>query len=272
MSAPIAFHIMFALVDRRVIFRTPAERVAAYNRLMRIAAPFGLLLVHLGSDHVHVVVACSPADVPRFAHAIECSWTHLLGDGPGFARYHAKAVMDQGHLRTLVRYILRQDEHHAQSLDPFHLGSNAPDLCGGRAGRGDLRARFAQFLPSIGRREIERIVLGETVRPVRKFGPAPSGLTGESLERHLRGAAASAVGMWDLVGKRRPVAEARAALLRLCRETELGRTVEHARVLRCHPNYVATVARRTPSRDINDAVSWQVAFRLQRIATRQAVE
>ncbi len=271
MSTPIAFHVMFALLDRRVIFRTPAERLEGARRLIGIGSKFGLLFFHLGSDHVHVVVCCSPAEVPRFAHAIECSWTHLLGDGPGFAHYHAKPVTDQGHLVTLVRYVFQQDEHHEQALDPFHLGSNAPELCGGRLDRGGLRARFARVLPSMGPHRIERLLLGEPLRSPAKLGAAPAGLSGEALERHLRAAAAAAVGAADLTGTARPVADARAALLRLCTETALGRTVELPRLLRCRAKYLPPLGRRVVPPEVARAVGWQVAFRLQKIAaqTRQ---
>ncbi len=268
MSTPIAFHIMFALLDRRVIFRTPAERAEGVRRLIRIGSKFGLLLFHLGSDHVHVVVCCSPAELPRFAHAIECSWTHLLGDGPGFAHYHAKAVTDQGHLERLVRYVFLQDEHHEQALDPFHLGSNAPELCGGRLDPSGLGARFARLLPRMGPRNIEKMLLGEPLRPPAMLGPAPAGLTGEALERQLRSAAAAAVGEVDLRRRAAHVAEARAALLRVCEQTDLGRTVDLARLLRCRPKHLPHLRRREVSVEVTRAVRWQVSFRLQRIECR----
>lgn len=268
MSTPIAFHIMFALAGRRVIFRTPAERALAYRRLLRIGRNFGLLFFHLGSDHIHVVAACSPSELPRFAHAIECSWKFVVGDGPGFAHYHAKPVNDQGHLETLVRYIFQQDEHHSQQLDPFHVGSNAPDLCGGRLGSEPVSDRFRRYLPSIGRPAIERILVGGRVRSVDSFGAAPVGRAERDLERLLRGAAASAVGQADLSGKARPLARARVALLRICDQTPLGRTVVEHRLLDCHPKHVAALRRREASPAVERAVRWQIAFRLQRLERR----
>ncbi len=263
MSTPIAFHIMFALLDRRVIFKTPAERAAAYRRLARIGAQFGVLLFHLGSDHIHVVATCTPAELPRFAHAIECSWKQLIGGGVGFAHYHVKPVTDQGHLEALVRYVLRQDVRHAHQLDPFHLGTNAPDLCGGRVGAPHFLSTFRQFLPSIGRRDIERIVLDDVVRSVQGFGAAPGGRTGVDLERVLRAAAAASVGRAELTGSSHLVSRARGAVVRLCRSSALGETVDPARLVGCHRNYIPTLLEREGRADVDRAVRWQVAFRLQ---------
>jgi len=264
MSNPIAFHVMHSLIDRRVIFPTPEARADAYRRAHRLGAEFGLGWFHLGTDHVHVVLFCTPERVHRWANSIESSWKQGCGLPVGFARYHAKPVVDQGHLRTLIRYVFAQEQHHGSTLDLDHLGSTAPDLCGGRL-LGALAARTTRLhLPRLRPERIESILLsGGRLRSIKEFGPAPAGLVEEPLERVLRDAAAAALGRATLPRSGNLGAQARRALLELA-AGPLGTTIEPTRLLGVGRSSLFRLRSLPMDPTIFAAVRWQVAFRLTR--------
>jgi hypothetical protein len=268
---PIAFHTMHSLADRRVIFKTRTERVEAYHRALRIGARFDLGWFHLGTDHVHAVVFCPENAVARWAQSVEASWTLGVGLPIGFGRYHCKPVHDQGHLETLLGYVLRQDRRHERRFDPLHSGSNGPDLCGGRLTGAGPRTLVEQYLPRFGPRRIEELLLGRPSRPLHEFGPAPTGLVGPALERVLRSAAASAVGRADLRSTRGNVWAARRALLHLVRKHQLGQTVDERRMLGCSSRGLHRLSASPPEPAVRRAVDWQVSFHLTSMEEMPAV-
>lgn len=266
---PIAFHTMHALVDRRVIFPSSDQRVGGYRRALAVGARFGLGWFHLGSDHIHAVVFCAKEEVAWWAHDVECAWTLGAGLPVGFGRYHAKPVVDQGHLETLLGYVLRQESHHGVALDPFHLGSNGPDLCGGR-----LRARKARdeharelvrrMVPRWGPARIDRLLLGGPRQRLSDLGAAPAGLVGVRLEERLLLAGKSALGRTTVLKGGPPARAARQALVQLCRETALGDTVNLPRMLGCSASAVGRLSRSPVDPNVLAVVRWQVEFCLTR--------
>jgi len=267
MSTPIAFHVMHSLRDRRVIFKTPAEYADAYRRALRIGRRFQLGWFRIGADHIHAVLFCSREEVARWANSIESSWTQAAGLGTGFATYHVKPVTDQGHLRALIRYIFNQEAHHGAHPDPDHLGSTGPDLCGGRLVGVDAANITRLHLPRLRRHDIESVLLGGgAMRTLADLGPAPAGLTGESLEGVLRSAMAAAVGRAALrtgTPNSRPLLR---ALLEVVERSPLSLTVELSRLLGRSPSTLRRLRARPVDPRTLAAVLWQVRFRLTRRA------
>ncbi len=267
MSEPIAFHVMHSLRGRRVVFPTLAQRADAYRRAQRIGVDFGLAWFNLGSDHIHSVVLCSRRRAARWANSIESSWKQGVGLEANFAPYHAKAVTDQGHLEKLFDYVIDQSRRHGFTLDPDHLGSTGPDLCGGRL-VGAAATRLArQHLPRLRRLQVERLLLGgHRVRTLQELGAAPAGLAGEPLEEVLRSAAAAAIGSVDLPGRTDLGKLARRALLDVATESPLRETVRAGRLLQLSRSAVDRLRRRPVDARALHAVRWQVAFHLTRRA------
>ncbi len=256
----LAFHFMHRLVDGRVILGTPALRTDAYRRVVRIGRRFGLLFFHLGTDHIHAVVACKAADVPRFAQAVECAITLGTRREVGFGRYHVKPVTDQGHLRTLVAYVLTQEQKHGTSLDPRHYGSNGPDLVGGRIGGEPERDLFARYLPKVSHDRVQELLFGRATRVrLEDMGPAPAGLVGVELEELLRGAAAAALGCSTL-GRRGRANSARRVLLEIVGKMELGQTVEPRRLLKSSRHTLRRLRMCEVDVGVGRAVRWQIEF------------
>ena len=256
----LAFHFMHRLVDGRVILGTPALRADAYRRVRRIGTRYGLLFFHLGTDHIHAVVACEESDVPRFAQAIECSITRGTRREVGFGRYHAKVVADQGHLQTLVRYVLTQEQRHGTAMDPRHHGSNGPDLIGGRIGGEVQRELFARYLPKVTAEYVQALLFAGTPRvPLEELGPAPGGLVGAALEELLRLAAAAAIGCARL-GRRGRARSARRVLLEIVEKMELGETVVPGRLLGSSRHALRRLRLCEIDLDVGRAVRWQIEF------------
>ena len=240
----IAWQTMHATVDRRVIFKDPAARADAAWRVRRIGRKYGLLVFHLGTDHIHTVVTCSRVEVSKYAHALECSLTKGCGLDPGFARYHPKAISDQGHLERMYEYVLGQERHHRTELDPEHLGSNGPDLLGWRLCGAPERRLLRSFAPRIRKNQIERVLLrGRKWLSIETMGAAPHGLHGRKLERLLSRAAASTLGLSSLQGQTLPVLKVRRALLEILRTGDLQDTIELPRLFGNQRRLVRLAAR-----------------------------
>jgi len=261
---PIAFHVMHALQGRPVIFTDLSQRADGYQRALRIGRRFGLLVFALGSDHAHSVVLCAPNQVGRWAHDVECAWQLGSGLAQPFGRYHAKPVLDQGHLRSLVRYVLRQDEHHAQLVDPFHVGTNGPDLCRGRLSGGGTREVLARALPRLAPSQIEGWMLDGPRRGLAELGVAPAGHVAGELEARLVAAAASGIGRRGLERRDALSGKARRALLQIVESSPLGATVVPERMLGCGKDRVWRIRAQPVDPAVERVVRWQVEFRFSK--------
>lgn len=268
---PLAHHVMFALVDRRVIFPTTPVRVDAYHRIIRIGERFLLGWFYLGVDHIHAVVFCSEEDLPRFCQSVESSWKQAERLEVGFSRYHPKRVADQGHLRTLLPYCLKQGSKLEQDPDPFHLGSNGPDLCGGRVTGSAARAVVRTYLPRVRRDVIERLMIGGPRLRLEEFGPAPVWLTGQRLEAHALAAAAAAIAQPDLRALSTLRNEARAALAQIASKAFPG-TVSLERMLGVGRRSVRRLLATEVSQELGSAVRWQLEFRFSKLLVQSKTE
>ena len=227
----IAWHTMHATRDRRVIFKTPTVRADAAWRVRRIGRKYGLLVFHLGTDHIHTVVTCSAQELPGFAQALEVSLTRGCGLDPGFGRYHAKPINDQGHLETTYSYVLRQELHHGTALDPGHIGSNGPDLVGWRLAGQSERELHRRFAPRLRESDLRRILLAGRPRvPLEVLGGAPHGLHGVALETVVKRGAAQALGLVRFGGQSGAMMRVRRALLEILEPLSLAETIDLSRL------------------------------------------
>lgn len=272
----IAVHLNFSRRGRPVITTTPAQRLEAITRIQRIGVRFGLVLCAVLADHIHVVALCDSTRAGALAQAIESSLTQVWGFKPGFSRYFVTPVSNQLHLEKLVDYVLRQAEKHNDPSDPDHLGTNGPELVGGRLlrlKRGGLvipstRVLFRDAIPRIKDDAVERILLGGRRRsPVASFSAAPAGLAGSDLEEVLCAAAAGAIGLPSMPRRGAGVSAARAALLRLVSESPFAGSVEPRRMVGVGRSAFQELRRCEPAAAIANAVRWQVEFRLTRRET-----
>lgn len=265
---PIAFHTMHTLRDRRVIFTTPEARALAYRAAVRIGARFGLGWFHLGVDHIHAVLFCSREDVGRWAQAIESSWTQLIPLEVGFAPYHCKPVTDQGHLTTLLRYVLQQEQRHHTHLDPLHIGSNGPDLAGGRVPPSPQAELVRRYLPRVRARDIDRMLLGSDRLPLSSVASELATLAPAGIHALLRGAAGRAVGRHDLPGICRTPTDSAIvrALADLCARPDLASLIDASAVLGRSSRSIRRLRSQPAPPAATAALEWQITFALTRLA------
>jgi len=147
---PIATHIVFALLDRRVIATNTAERREYARIVTRVGEKYGLLSHGMPDNHGHLVAACNRAAAGQCARAVETALRHGMGIAVPFSPAYFKPVNDQSHLRSVIRYVHRQAAHHGVATDRFGDASSLQDLVGARLIGGDyLSERVAALAPRI---------------------------------------------------------------------------------------------------------------------------
>lgn len=133
MSEPVGYHVMMRLEDSRVLCTSSSARrelARVFHEQGEIVG--GLLAFRAVDTHVHALLRCTRVAAGVFARRVETSLGWRLRLEVSFDRARYKAVADQHHLETAFPYIMRQEARHGVALDPFHDGSNLPDLIGAR--------------------------------------------------------------------------------------------------------------------------------------------
>src|SRR5688500_13941731 len=116
----IAYHVTIRLRDDRVIATsTPSRRLVA-RVVLHHGRRYGLLTFCASATHIHLLVACGEREAHEMARRIELALYHRLALGERFERARVRPIRTQGHLYAAFRYILRQQEHHGTSSDPYH--------------------------------------------------------------------------------------------------------------------------------------------------------
>ena len=142
---------------------------------------------------------------------------------------------------------MTQDEHHRLGNDPFHDGSNVPDLLRMRGVGASTCGHVAELLPRIHRSDIlEAIGLED-----------PDGA--EFVDGDIADAAAAAMAIADLRGRSRRVIVARAAAIELCR-AHLS-TAEIADRLGIDRRTVQRLSLRAPNQGLVRAIAQQLTMR-----------
>ncbi|MBN1335216.1 MAG: hypothetical protein JXB39_04590, partial [Deltaproteobacteria bacterium] len=147
----IAWHLMFRLVDQRVIAPSTAERRTLARTVYESCAAGGLLAFRGSDTHLHAVVLCDRVMAGAIARnlAIRLRWALDLDTRFDATRF--QPVQDQRHLSNAVEYVLRQDVRHGFENDRLHDASLLPDLLGLRLLGPEVVRRFREHLPRLGR-------------------------------------------------------------------------------------------------------------------------
>lgn len=133
MAEPIGYHATMRLEDSRVLCTSAGARRELSRVFYEQGEPHGWLLAFRAVDtHLHALLRCTRAEAGAFARRVETSLGWRLRLEVRFDRARYKAIEDQHHLETSFPYIMRQEARHGVALDPFHDGSNLPDLIGAR--------------------------------------------------------------------------------------------------------------------------------------------
>jgi len=192
----MAWHVVFRVVDNRVLAPEPQQRLHLLRTFGRFTAGHELLPLGVADTHVHAVLVEDRPRLGRLAQRVGSSLQQTRKFGAAFGPAVFTEVRDQTHLHRAVRYALRQPERHGLAVDDPDLHSNLPDLLGRRVVFPASRAALRRHLPRLDPSSLE---------------PTP---TQTELDwRRLPQAAAAAVGQRSLRGRRPEVVAARAAML-----------------------------------------------------------
>jgi len=236
----LGHHIRLRLEDDRVIAPGPENRRVVTRVVLAQARREHLLAFRLVDTHLHIEVGCGREAAGRLAQRIEGSLRKRLE--LRFVPAYVKLIQDQQHLNNTFRYVLDQERHHGLDTDPFHDGSNLPDLLGLRVLGQFTAENVRALLPRITRRDL----LGYLGLPDLDGSPIRYD--------HLEPAAAAAAGLGELRGSTSEVVAARSAAVRVAGdEIPLGhlaglldvsiRTVQRIRSLPVDERLVVAVRR-----------------------------
>ncbi len=247
MTRNIGWHIIFRLIDDRVI----APSVEARRTCARVIAGIGreadLLLFSVPDNHGHSVVGCSRAMAGQFARRVELALHRHLGLSVPFESARVRPVNGQGHLDSLVDYVLGNSARHGARVDPLLEASNLPDLLGLRLVARDTAARLREALPRLRR---QRLLAHYEVDDL-VAGTHPG---------HLADAAAATVGRTRLRGQLPDVFSAKVAAVRVGTDLELG-TAQIAARLDLSARSVRRIAGQQPEPTLVRSIRLQIGLR-----------
>jgi hypothetical protein len=205
----IGHHLMFRLLDDRVIVPSTGKRRVLARTVYRLAEPAGLVGFGVADTHLHLALRCDRRRAGKLAHDLCCALHFAIEPLQHFERTRIKRIDNQRHLENVLNYALRQRRHHGILVDALRDGTSLPELLGLRVlARGSV-LRVRELLP-----RLTRETLAEHLGP-RMLEPAGA----LELERDsipdILDAAAGCVGLVDLGGVGSQSRGARAALLQL---------------------------------------------------------
>lgn len=207
--------------------RAEVRRVVA--ALLGVCVDVPLLAFHVSDTHVHLLVALHRPDAGRLAQRVTLALRPAVAPGLRCAGY--TEVRDPPHLANTFEYVLRNDEKHGVTPDPWRENSALPDLLG-------LRARPSRLLPTV-RRYLPR-VNGAALRAMAGWPELVAAEGAVGVEAAVA-AVTAALALGELSGRRAVAVDGRRVLAHLFASTPaplaaaLGRTVESLRVLRATP-------------------------------------
>jgi hypothetical protein len=283
----LAYHITIRLQDDRAITQTVGDRRKLSALVYLGGSRHGLLGFRVADTHAHLLFRCDRKVAGQSVRAIEVAIQHSLRPGAGFEPARIREVRDQHHLRSSLRYLFRQEQHHRLTLDPFHEGSSLPELIGLRSlpkstGWEQTASRVRAVVPRLRRAELVEI-LGESVgqsggrlslavfsQPLAGLSPgversAEAWLAGAvpgdgpGVETVLREAVSAAAGITALSERGRQASLARCAAVAL-----LGATWSPARLaalLEISPRTLHRLRTQSAPLELVRATALQIAMR-----------
>jgi len=187
------------LSDDRVIATSAGAVLIVARVLMVRGAAARLLAFRVADTHLHVLLGCTRPEAGHFAHRAALALHNLLRLRVPFEPTRVRPVVDQRHLYSAFRYVMRQQDHHGVASDPAHDGSSLPDLLGMRILEPDHALTVRMMLPRLDLREVAASL---------RFSLAAADATPPAL---LAPSAAAAVGLPDLSGRSPACVRARRA-------------------------------------------------------------
>lgn len=199
----VGYHLTMRLCDDHPIARTAGELRRAARLIYRHGEGFGLLAFRIADTHLHVLLATNRVGAGRFARYVQSSLRQALRLPVGFERARIRPIRNPRHLIHSLRYVLRQEMHHASDFDPAHDGSSLPELLGMRRIGGDAAARRVRLaLPRLRFATILEWAGAPTLNVALDWALLPE-------------AAAAALGLPDLAGSSCAERQARCAASQL---------------------------------------------------------
>lgn len=162
----LGYHMRFHLIDDGVIASTIGERRILARAILEQGRHFDLYAFGYPDTHVHLAARVDRAGAGRLTHAVEVSLRRRLGLTVGFMQYPPKPLVDNQHLYSTVRYILRQADRHGVEGDPRCEGSSLPDLLGLRLLGAYTAQNVRRWLPRLRQPELLECLA------VTEFAPA----------------------------------------------------------------------------------------------------
>ncbi len=138
----------------------------------------------------------------QLARRLEISLHRSLKLDINFTPAFIKPIQDQQHLRSTFFYILKQNTHHQTQFDPYHDGSNFPDLIGLRCLNSSSIECIRRYLPRVSRKIILEELNLSPDTPISDFS-------------QIKHATAAAIAREDLYGRNVSITAAKIAALQL---------------------------------------------------------
>lgn len=254
----IGYHIMLRLEDDRVIAPTEGARRQLARIVLERGRAYRLLGLGSADTHGHLLAACGRRAAGELVRRVKIGLTRRLAPGIDFAPTRFKPISDQHHLERALLYVLRQQEHHGLSADPYHDGSNLLDLLGLRVLGAYTRENVRALVPRVRREDLLGCLgIAGLERPVE----APLEL--------LAPAAAAAAGLAELVGSSADVNAARRAAIEVAGERRMARDL--ATALGCSERTIKRLRSRPAKEALVTAVTLQVRLRVLKPAFDQGI-
>ena len=227
----LAHHVTCRFNADRVLAPDPATRRIYARAILRIGPDHQLLVFRVVDTHLHAELACDRASAGLFALRLEQSIQGLLRPGVPFAPARIRPIEDQWHLQDTFHYVLRQEKRHGIVADPLFDASNLPDLLGARV----VGARGIPLVKALLPRVRQRDLLAH-------LGPVELEVPEVRLDL-LAEAAAAALALPDLSGRRADAVAARRAAVHVAADSQtrrqtaalLGLPVDTVKRLRAQP-------------------------------------
>ncbi len=152
----IGHHLMFRLLDDRVLVPGIAKRRTLARTVYRLAEPAGLVAFGVADTHLHVSIEADRVRAGKLAHDLCCALHFAIEPKQLFERTRIKAIESQRHLQAVIGYAFRQKWHHGIQVDALRDGTSLPELLGLRLLAGPSLQRVRELLPRVSREELMR--------------------------------------------------------------------------------------------------------------------
>jgi len=238
---------MLRLRDDRVVAPSVNALCTVARIVLRIGQDFRLIAFGTADSHIHIESMCDRPGAGELARRVELAIGRKLGLDVGFSPAHIKPIEDQRHLGNAFDYTLRQQYRHGIANDPYHDGSNLPDLLGMRINGAYTVANVRAYLPRIGREKL-----------LSYFDEIDLNQPCTSWQR-LYEATAAAVGRVELEGKGVNVVAAKRAAVHLA-SAHLS-TLEITNLLRTTDRSVRRLRSQVPISSVLKAIELQLRLR-----------